>query len=292
MAGGLHRPRPGTAALLATLALAFFGQAEADAVTVADLRPSPEQATDDRGRVFLDGCLVDQHSRATRRCVYGERRSTTTVLLFGDSEAMQFFPPLLRIARSRGWRLVTRLRAGCVPADIDFSFRRDSGRRRTLGLIEHHDRPDLIVTTGGVVYRAIRNGRRLSTRASAPWMRKGWVRTLKRLRSSGARVALIKDTPRSPRRIPECILEHPRRFDRCGFARRQPTNRQFDRRAARLVHGVTLLDPTPRVCPGSACPAVAGDVLVYRDAVHFTATFAATLTPWLRKELPDPPARW
>jgi hypothetical protein len=261
------------------------------ASAAAELRPAPREATHDRGRVYHDGCLVEQTTRATKRCVYGKRRSRVTVVLFGDSEAMQFFAPLLRISDERGWRLVTRLRAGCVPAAIKFSFRCDDWRKRTLRLIRRRDRPDLVVVTGGVVYRAIRDGRRLSSEASAPWLRRGWVRTLRRLRASGARVALINDTPRAPRDIPTCVLEHPQRPRKCDFARRQPTNRVFQRRAARRVRGVRLLDPTPVVCPGGNCPAVVGDVLVYRDSVHFTATFAATLTPWLKTELPAPASR-
>jgi len=291
MAGGRHLPRLRAvlgAAAGAAIALASVLHGGASASTGAELRPSPQEATDDRGQVYVDGCLVDQATRTTKRCLYAKRGSSTTVVLFGDSEAMQFFPPLLRIARARGWRLVTRLRAGCVPAEIRFSFRCDDWRERTLRLIRQRDRPDLVVVTGGVAYRAIRHSRRLSSAASAPWLKRGWVRTLKRLRRSGARVALIKDTPRAPRDIPSCVLEHPRRPQRCSFARRQPTNRVFDRRAARRVHGVKLVDPTPVVCPGGRCHAVAGDVLVYRDSVHFTATFAATLTPWLERELPDP----
>jgi hypothetical protein len=286
MAGGRKRALRATAPWAgAVLAMAIAVPA------AADLRPTPRDATGDRGQVYRDGCLVEQTSRATKRCVYAKRRSRTTVVLFGDSEAMQFFPPLLRVARARGWRLVTRLRAGCVPADIKFAFRCDDWRRRTLRLIEERDRPNLVVVTGGVVYRAIRAGRRLSRKASAPWLRLGWVRTLKRLRRAGARVALVKDTPRSPHDIPDCVLRHLRRPQRCAFARRQPTNSVFDRRAARRVRGVKLVDPTPVVCPGGTCPAVAGDVLVYRDSVHFTATFTATLTDWLRDELPPPAQR-
>ena len=289
---GDHRqPSRRPVAVAAAVALACgiaAGAGGVPAVTAVELRPAPKEASDDRGRVFRDGCLVDQQSRATRRCTYANRRSETRVLLFGDSEAMQFFPPLLRISRSRGWRLMTRLRAGCTPAAIRFSHRCDDWRRRSLRLIERSDHPDLVVVTGGVAYEAVRNRRRLSSKASGRWLRRGYVRTLRRLRRTGAHVAVIRDTPRPPHKIPGCVLRHPERPDRCDFSRRQPTNRAFDKRAARSVRGARLLDPTPVVCPGGTCTAVADDVLVYRDHVHFTATFAATLTPWLREHLPRP----
>jgi len=259
-----------------------------DGVTAADLRPAPEAADRDRGKVFHDGCLVKQESRATKRCVYGKRRSGTRVVLFGDSEAMQFFPPMLRLARARGWKLLTRLRAGCTPADVHFGHRCNKWRDVTVRRIVNRDRPALVLVTAGVAYTVVRKGRRLSSRASARWLRRGYVRTLRRLRRSGAPLAVIKDTPRSPREIPACVLEHAEDPARCDFPVRQPTNRSFDRRAARRVAGTKLIDPTPEVCPAGACRAVSGDVLVYRDDVHFTATFMATLTDWLGDQLPSP----
>jgi hypothetical protein len=273
---------------VAAAAVALGGAQSLASVTAADLRPAPQDAGSDRGRVYHDGCLVERESTKPKRCVYARPSSHTTVVLFGDSEAMQFFPPLLRIAREHGWRLVTRLRAGCGPPAVFFGARCNKWRKRTLRLITRRDRPELVVTTGGVAYTVVRNGRRLSSRASAPWLRRGYVRTLRRLRRAGARIAVIKDTPRSPRHIPRCVLAHPRHPSRCDFSRHQPTNRVFDREAARRVRGATLADPTPVVCPGRTCPVVFGDVLVYRDHVHFTATFTATLTSWLRERLPRP----
>jgi hypothetical protein len=49
---------------------------------------------------------------------YGERGSSTTVVLFGDSHAMQYFPALERIAARRRWRLVNLTKGGCPPARV------------------------------------------------------------------------------------------------------------------------------------------------------------------------------
>ena len=59
-------------------------------------------------------------------------------------------------------------------------------------------------------------------------------------------------------------------------------------RVAEEVEGVRLIDPTPIACPEKECPAVIGDVLVYRNGAHLTATYVRTLTPWLDKQLPEP----
>ena len=42
--------------------------------------------------------------------------------------------------------------------------------------------------------------------------------------------------------------------------------------------GVGFVNPTAWVCASSPCPAVIGNLLVYQNAGHLTATFAAALT--------------
>ena len=72
---------------------------------------------------------------------------------------------------------------------------------------------------------------------------------------------------------------------RCAFARAAAVGRRGDRRGrARACRG-EVIDPTGRFCLRDVCPAVIGDVLVYRNTGHITATYAATLAPWLERRL-------
>ena len=48
-----------------------------------------------------------------------------------------------------------------------------------------------------------------------------------------------------------------------------------------------MLDPTDLLCLEDLCPSVIGDVLVYRNSGHLTASFAATMGPWLGRRLPQ-----
>ena len=50
--------------------------------------------------------------------------------------------------------------------------------------------------------------------------------------------------------------------------------------------GVHVIDPVSRFCGPRRCPAVIGDVLVYRNSGHVTATYVKTMTPWLEPRLP------
>ena len=86
------------------------------------LRPRPRDAIDDRGR----SCSTDAWSRSGRRprraCVYGDRRSKHTVVIFGDSHAMQLFPAIEQMAARRHWRIVELTKAGCPPSRVRVVF--------------------------------------------------------------------------------------------------------------------------------------------------------------------------
>jgi hypothetical protein len=249
--------------------------------------PPPQRAKHDRGQLAADGCMVEQETVRFPTCVYGNPRSPKTVVLFGDSQALQWSPPLLALARRHGWRLVGRTRAGCPPAAVPFAYRCDKWRAGTLRRIER-DRPDLVVTASGVAYQAIAGGRRLSGAANARALRDGYARTLRRLRATGAKVVVVKTQTWAPGSVVTCVQRSLSRLRRCAFAREQPTNRAFEARAARRTPGVRLIDPRDEICLARICPAVVDELLVYRDPHHLSATYARTLAPWLDRRLPRP----
>ena len=49
--------------------------------------------------------------------------------------------------------------------------------------------------------------------------------------------------------------------------------------------GVSLLDYSDLHCGPDDCPVVVGNVLVYRDAHHFTKTFVLTMKPFIERDL-------
>ncbi|MFI0721653.1 SGNH hydrolase domain-containing protein [Streptomyces sp. NPDC021224] len=67
--------------------------------------------------MYRDGCHVGYASTKAPDCVYGDPRSDTEVVLFGDSHAAQWFPALERLAGERHWKLISLTKASCkVPA--------------------------------------------------------------------------------------------------------------------------------------------------------------------------------
>ena len=145
----------------------------------------------------------------------------------------------------------------------------------------------IVGTSTSMSLGVVVDGRRLSPEQSAPHLRRGLESTLRRLRATGARVVVIKDLPRSPHDVPDCVSRQPDRLERCAFRREQPPEHAFDEQSTASVEGAGMVDPAPVVCLNDLCPAVMGNALVYRDDNHFTASFAGTLMPWLDTELPS-----
>jgi peptidoglycan/LPS O-acetylase OafA/YrhL len=263
------------------------------------VNPTPREAEtkENRPRMYADGCHLDLPETESPECVYGNLSSDTTVVLFGDSHAMQWFPALNELAKERDWRLVGFSKSACPPAEISVystGLRREyreceEWRERTLGRIVREENPSLVVTSMLNRYRAREDGKGLDRNASNEAVVEGYASTLKKLRGSGAPVAVIEDVPSPGKNVPKCVSRSLDRLQDCAFPRKKALDQpRINVRAAREVEGVSLVDPTPVVCPEKTCPAVIGDVLVYRNGAHLTRTYVNTLTPWLGERLPDP----
>jgi peptidoglycan/LPS O-acetylase OafA/YrhL len=262
------------------------------------VHPTPREAEKkkNRPRMYSDGCHLDLEETESPECVYGKPSSKTTVVLFGDSHAMQWFPALEKLAKERNWRLLGFSKSACPPAEIrvySTGLRREyrecvEWRERTLERIVEED-PNLVVTSMLNRYRARENGKGLGRKESNEAVVEGYASTLRKLRSSGAPVAVIEDVPRPDKDVPECVSQSLDRLQECAFPRGAALGEpRVNVEAAERVEGASLIDPTPVVCPGRTCPAVIGDVLVYRNGAHLTRTYVNSLIPWLGERLPEP----
>ena len=272
-------------------ALASQPQPQKRAEAVA---PNPVSAREDRSRMYEDGCLVGITGTKSNKCEYGRRDTDRTMILFGDSQAMQYFPALERLAEVHGWRLITLAKAECPPAavrvDSATSGReyRECGewRERALERIESIEGRRTVLVTSNNGYSPLDSGgspRKGKERRQA--LKQGYVTTLKRLHREGIRAAVIKDQPSAAVDIPSCVSRELRNLDTCAFRRPHSEEDEIDRQAAKEAPGARLVDLTDKICPRDVCRAVIGNALVYRDRSHMSATFAATLAPSLEQRL-------
>ena len=234
--------------------------------------PSPLNATADLP--VPSDCIVD-HTSVQKKCVFGHVGGRSVVLI-GDSHAHQWQPAFQAIADKLGWQLTVIAKAGCPIADIpvragDTSRLSDPTcplwRAQQIAAVVAM-RPSLIITTN------LRNYIPDDSEIAA-----AWKTTLDAFRQSGARIAYLRDTPKAPFDVPECVADSLDDWSRCAFpAPTVPEPVVLGIEAGR-IKDVRLLDLNGYLCDGNTCPAVRNGTLMYRDDAHLTATAVKLLEP-------------
>jgi len=258
--------------------------------TATALRPNPLRARADRSQGFYSGCLVGIDGTNSNKCLFGDPNGERTLILFGDSHAMQYFPALEELAEIHHWRLIELTKAECPPEELEVRSmvedreysQCDIWRQSALERIEAGGEGVTVVMSGDTVYVPYGpNGEELSGAAAAEAMEAGYLRTLNRIEAAGPRTVVIRDTPASSQDVPSCVSEDIQHLERCAFDRPHDWDREYDVRAAEAHPATHLIDLDDEICPSDVCRAVIGNALVYRDKSHLTATFARTLEPMI-----------
>lgn len=254
--------------------------------------PDLEVAASDKGQMALDNCRPWFENVEPLSCSYGDSTSRIKIALVGDSHAMQWGPPLIRLARKRGWHLVTFLRANCPIADVSYDPDCDKWRRNAFDAIDAARPKHIIVSTSiGARYRLKSGGEEISRRASEPRLRAGMTRTLKRLLKTPGlvrnrtAVRVIRDQAMAPFVPALCLARRPDNPFSCRFESRRTFGPGFDWIAAKRAGILPAIDPLKVLCGPRWCYSTRGQMLIYRDTDHLTATFARTLARWLGKRL-------
>jgi hypothetical protein len=240
----------------------------------SNLTPSLGSARN-RSQPYDDGCVNIGTNDSLQPCEYGVAGGSTTILLYGDSHAAQWFEPLQQLAQQRGYRLVVLLKAGCPVAAVDvptpvLRYTCPPYRERVIGWIERND-PDLVVASNSYTqYPA----------GSQEWAA-GTDEMIGRLAEVADRLLVIGDNPFSVEDPPACLSAHLDDASDCATARGDavlPERISAEVVAARN-HGVTFVDTTDWFCTVDVCPPIVGNVLVMRDETHITVPMAEFLAP-------------
>jgi peptidoglycan/LPS O-acetylase OafA/YrhL len=266
--------------------------------TPRKLTPSVAEAPTDNFRELYDrGCQADFSSVDVVGCEMGKASAGKTMVVFGDSHAAAWAPALDMVAVDRGWRMIPMTKAGCPAADFPV-FNPNLERAypectqwqaNALARIRSLQ-PDLVVVANRADYHlASPDGESVRTADSAQGVADGTARMLQQLRALGTRVVFLRDPPKPGFDVPTCVSKHRDDYAACDLPRAKVVERNDPLlAAAHGVEGVQVIDLTETVCPSSAatCPVVQGNILVYRDTNHLTATYARSLAPELSDALP------
>ena len=222
-----------------------------------------------------------------RECSYGPVDAAVKVVVVGDSNAAQYLPALLTLARENNWRLVQYTRSECpFTRDMRPTSATNSGcpaaNAELLRKLVEEVKPDLVFAAASSSYNfgAGENGE--------PPGAAGFAAYWNELLDAGIRVVAVQPIPR-PRRDPvECVGANLKAPIACAEPRGEAVSPKVEalyRRAGELAPGVVALNLTDQVCSPDRCFAVLGNTLVYRDKAHFSVEFVETLTGALRQVL-------
>ena len=263
----------------------------------AGLDPSLAAVRNDLPIIYGDGCHLDQQSVDPKNCVFGDTSSPTTVVLFGDSHAAQWFPTFARLATVDHWRLVTLTKSACTPVDVTVwlsTYARaytecDAWRAKAFDKIAAAH-PALVVMAMSRTASLVVGTTTVTVAQRPDLWNAGITASLGRLIGSADHVVLMGDTPHSRFDSPVCLSKHLDNVLACSTPTRialDPARTATDRALAGAA-GATFIDPTPWTCPTEPCPAVIGNYLVLRDNHHLTTPFATALARQMLAALPPP----
>lgn len=261
-----------------------FGAAAMDAGHRCDVNPdqgiapSPGHVPDDTAGAYDCYSLAFQPMRS---CSYGPKSGPTQVALVGDSHAAALLPALRPQLSRLGWRLTTYFGNGCQwRSRPPGSFACEKAMPHIQRALETGDYAVVITTA-----------RRSTGVASA----RDYAAMIRPVVAAGTAVVVIGDVPGIDRRALDCVGRVGLRPSRNCFTPRPHAFEDEDSlaKAVSLAPGARLVRLDRYFCSRSKCPAIIGNVLVYRDsAAHMTATFAKTLSPYLAEAVVEAiPAR-
>lgn len=263
----------------------------ATATLPGNLTPALQDAASYIPAGTREGCHLNYNGTSFGDCVFGDPAGSRTVMLLGDSHAAQWMPALTAVADEHGWRIVLMAKGGCTATTATLPHPADVGRSYTECVTAQNEmlarvaaeKPDLVLLSSMFPYR------------DAAWtgpVRDAWFAGVadmtSRVLQAGARhVVWLGDTPHPAANVPECLSANPDTVAACNLVRADAANPGNSTRlaAAAVAGGARYVPTTDWLCTASGCPAVVGNLLVYRDESHLTAEAAVWLAPLLDQAL-------
>ncbi len=261
-----------------------------DHVTVPKLpmRPTVLEAAKDLPVTTLQGCISDFRNGDVVNCTYGDPNADRTIALAGGSHAEHWITALDTLGKQHHFKVVTYLKMGCalstdpkplVMGNNDPYPQCYTWVQKAMDKLVA-DHPDFVFTT--------------STR---PWNTKPgdvmpgtYVGIWKTFADNKIPVLAMRDTPwlvedGKPFIPADCLAQGGDAVS-CGRKRSEvlsARNPTLD--FVSQFPNLEPLDMSDAVCRPDFCRAVEGNVLVYRDSHHFTATYMRTMIPELGRQM-------
>ena len=255
----------------------------------ANLQPTLSHANHDDPAVFYDGCMDSYLDATVRNCAFGDTASPTSVVLFGDSHAAMWFPALDSAANQNAWKLYNWTKATCPPLEMPIvspvlgrTFTECESWRQTVLQRISQVHPAVVVLGVARHYTSIYG----FTPYQQPWLT-GMSQMVSEITRLGSKVVVMGAIPKPPFLVPQCLSAHLSDAGQCTEAESTVVNPEgvaAEKAAVQSARGA-YIDALPWFCASNTCGSIVGNIEVWRDDNHITATYSNFLGPIVAAEL-------
>lgn len=254
-------------------------------------KASPElvDLQDDLPSSRVDGCHAELVSaEPSARCAYGLIGSERLIYLIGDSHAQHYMDGMADAAEKAGFELRVRTRSACPAAKVTIW---DPASNRPYELCDTFRadvlaeaaaaQPDLVifssllrttlkdpVTDSKVI---------LKNRAEVLWAQ-GYKKAIRQMTKADIKVVVLRDTPQWGFEIADCLAAFEPK--ECSINRGSGLDSvERDSGIANQIDGALGLDPLDMQCGVDKCYSIRDNIIMMRDASHFSRTYSKALGP-------------
>ncbi|HUD69198.1 MAG TPA: SGNH hydrolase domain-containing protein [Acidimicrobiales bacterium] len=241
-----------------------------------------ELATEPKSMFWGDACDSSPGGSASATaCAFGDTSATQTVVLYGDSFALQWVPALSELANADHFKLLVFVRIGCPFADksvLDYLGSVDTGclsfRANVVSAINALRPYPQVVLAAEDFYRTAPDGASISSRQWAA----AAARTLHQLAVHRFPVGVILGLPAAKMDPSQCLAAHASDIQACDTPIRNAFARPADMRLSSAVRGAHafIVNVSMLIC-GNSCPDVLHNTLVHSDRWHLSAAYVQSL---------------
>jgi len=244
-----------------------------------ELLPPLAIRTEDTGDTFR--CSATADAGVFPGCSFGSRRADAVrVAITGNSHATMLIPGLIDQLEARNWRLDVYVGKGCEWREPSADDSEACVARRTIMQDAFTgDRPyDIVlVTSKSPDETSVAEQAAIRAATLAAW---------RPVLELGTSIVVLRDNPRVTDEAAACVDRSSATellAGACAFPVTEAyPNVDLNTAAAAMTDGaVPVVDLGGLYCSADTCPLTVGNVLVYRDRHHITATWSRTLAPLL-----------
>ena len=253
----------------------------------AELRPAIAALADDASPDTQD-CFAGLPATTVSPCTRGVESAGKTVMLVGDSHAIQWQSGFVAAAVADGFRLVTATKQSCPIWDLPVrsqklqrTYTECSTWREALFAQIEAVKPDILVLSSTSAWTIAVDAQGASILEPEAELSAGVAATLSRVMPAAGRTVVLEEIPLLPKAPGRCLGNSKAAAD-CNFVGDPDGRGQSAVRAAIDVAGATGIDAFSHLCPvRTTCSMVDGPVIIYRDSDHVTNTYSGAAGSWI-----------